>query len=103
TPPPLPADGDNSTVCVGRSSLPASMTFTHAPVWRHLVDLAVPESSLCLVVPGNTGSGPHQRDMMTRWANHGYVPLVLDWARIERVKERETAMTPGATGQGASR
>jgi len=95
TPPPLPEDGDNSTVSVGRSSLPWGTNVTHGPVWRHLVDLAVPDSSWCVVVPGNTGEGRHGRDMMTRWANHAYVPLLLDWARIEAVKESETTLTPG--------
>ncbi len=103
SPPPLPADGDNSTVSVGRSSLPWSTLFTHGPVWRHLVDLSVTDSSLCVVPPGNAGSGPHARDMMVRWANHGYVPLYLDWAHVERAKETEVAMTPGAAGPVSSR
>ena len=94
-PPLLPADGDNSTVSVGRSSLPWSTLFTHGPVWRHLVDLAVAESSLCVVPPGNAGAGPHARDLMARWANHGYVPLYLDWTRIESAKESEWRLEPG--------
>jgi penicillin G amidase len=103
SPPPLPADGDNSTVSVGRSSLPWSTVFTHGPVWRHLVDLSVTDSSLCVVPPGNAAAGPHARDMMTRWANHGYVPLYLDWARIERAAEIEVAMTPGVAAPVGSR
>jgi penicillin amidase len=97
-PPPLPADGDNSTVSVGRSSLPWSTIFTHGPVWRHLVDLSVPESSLCVVSPGNAGAGPHARDLMARWAGHGYVPLYLDWRRIESAKESQWRLEPGAAG-----
>ena len=101
SPPPLPADGDNSTVSVGRSSLPWSTTFTHGPVWRHLVDLAVPESSLCVIPPGDAGDGPHQRDMLARWAGHAYVPLYLDWARVERAKENEIRMVPAGGGAAA--
>src|SRR5262249_8085027 len=47
-PPTVAMDGDNSTVSVGRSSLPWNPWVTHGPVWRHVVDLAVPESSLCV-------------------------------------------------------
>jgi acyl-homoserine lactone acylase PvdQ len=107
-PPPVPADGDQSTVSVGRSSLPWSALFTHGPVWRHLVDLAVPESSLCVVPPGNAGQGPHARDHLSLWANHRYVPLLLDWSRIEAAKESESRLEPGPAGAvapagGASR
>jgi penicillin amidase len=93
-PAPLPADGDQSTVSVGRSSLPWNTVFTHGPVWRHLVDLAVAESSLCVLPPGNAGSGPHARDHLARWAGHGYVPLYLDWGRIETVIGSETRLEP---------
>jgi hypothetical protein len=88
-------DGDNSTVCVGRSSLPWSLDFTHGPVWRHLVDLAAPESSHVCDTAGRTPPVSHARDLLTRWANHGYVPLYLDWARIEAAKESELALEPG--------
>jgi penicillin amidase len=93
-PAPFPADGDQSTVSVGRSSLPWSTVFTHGPVWRHLVDLAVAESSLCVLPPGNAGSGPHARDHLARWAGHGYVPLYLDWGRVETVIGGETRLEP---------
>jgi penicillin amidase len=94
---PTPEDGDQSTVSVGRSSVPWSTAVTHGPVWRHVVDLAAPESSLCVLPPGNAGAGRHARDMMVRWANHGYVPLYLDWSRIAAVTETETRLEPGAT------
>ena len=97
-PPPLPADGDQSTVSVGRSSLPWSVLFTHGPVWRHVVDLAVAESSLCILPPGNAGQGPHARDHLDRWANHTYVPLYLSWNRIEAARESEWRLAPGAQG-----
>ena len=91
------ADGDNSTPCVGRSSLPGNVEFGHGPVFRHVVDLAAPDSSLGVVVPGNSGdlASPHATDMLRRWANHGYVPFLMDWARIEAVKESETTLEPG--------
>jgi len=93
---PFAADGDNSTPCVGRSSLPWNVEFSHGPVFRHLVDLAVPDSSLGLVVPGNSGdrASRHSADLEARWANHGYVPFLMDWARIESVKESETTLVP---------
>ncbi|MGH7732017.1 MAG: penicillin acylase family protein, partial [Candidatus Eiseniibacteriota bacterium] len=94
-PPAIEADGDQSTVSVGRSSLPWNDLFTHGPVWRHVVDLAAPESSLCVVPPGNAGAGPHARDHLARWANHAYVPLYLDWSRIEMARESELRMEPG--------
>ena len=95
--PPVAVDGDQSTVAVGRSSLPVSPVVTHGPVWRHVVDLAVPESSLCVLPPGNAGAGRHARDQLARWANHGYVPLYLDWARIERAAESTWRLEPGGT------
>jgi penicillin G amidase len=97
-PPPVAEDGDNSTVSVGRSSLPWNPWVTHGPVWRHVVDLAVPESSLCVIPPGNAGSGRHARDLLSRWANHGYVPLYRDWSRIEAAKESDWTLDPGGPG-----
>lgn len=97
-PTPVPVDGDNSTVSVGRSNLPWNPWVTHGSVWRHVVDLAVPESSLCVLPPGNHGAGRHQRDMLARWANHGYVPLHLDWSRVETAAESRWTLTPRAPG-----
>jgi acyl-homoserine lactone acylase PvdQ len=92
----VPADGDNSTPSVGASSLPWRTTFTHGPVFRHVVDLAVAESSLAVLPPGNRGEpgDPHARDMLRLWANHGYVPLHLDWRNVESVKESEETLAP---------
>jgi penicillin amidase len=101
SPAPWPADGDQSTVSVGRSSLPWSTVFTHGPVWRHVVDLAVAESSLCVLPPGNAGAGPHARDHLARWARHGYVPLHLDWDRVAAAAGRETRLRPAAGGAAA--
>ncbi len=95
TPPTIAVDGDNSTPCVSRSDLPWDITVSHAPVWRHLVDLAVPDSSLGVLPPGNSGRpGPHRADLLRRWASHGYVPLYLAWDRIETVKEDESRLVP---------
>ena len=98
-PAPIPVDGDNSTPCVGASSLPWHVRVTHGPAWRHLVDLAAPDSSFGVVPPGNAGEGTHRRDHLQRWANHGYVPLYLGWDRIETVKESDWRLVPRrATG-----
>ena len=96
-PQPVPADGDNSTPCVGRSRLPWDLTFDHGPAFRHVVDLAVPDSSLGVVPPGNSGdrSSSHARDQLDPWADHRYMPLYLSWARIESVMERDTRLEPG--------
>jgi penicillin amidase len=99
----VPTDGDNSTPCVGRSNLPWSTTFNHGAVYRHLVDLAVPDSSLGIVVPGNSGvrSSGHASDHLGPWADHEYVPFLLSWERIAtqgsvlRLDPRGPAASPG--------
>ena len=92
----VPVDGDNSTPCVGPSRLPWSTTVTFGPVIRHLVDLAVTDSSLGVVPPGNSGSrrGIHLLDHLERWANHDYVPFYLSWELVERAKESEITLEP---------
>jgi penicillin amidase len=92
-PPAIPVDGDNSTPCVGASRLPWSIYVTHGSVWRHLVDLADSTRSLGVVPPGN-GAGAHARDHLERWAHHGYVPIDLDWRRIERAAEHDLRVQP---------
>jgi penicillin G amidase len=95
-PKPTPVDGDNSTPCVGQSSLPWSANVTHGPVFRHVVDLAVLDSSLAVLPPGNSGTAAsgHQADLLGRWASHGYVPLYLSWERVEAMKESEITLEP---------
>lgn len=95
-PAPIPADGDGSTPCVGRSNLPWSVTFGHASVFRLLVDLASPDLALGIIPPGNSGdrASGHARDLLAGWANHGYVPLYLDWAKVVGVKESELRLVP---------
>ncbi len=94
-PSPVPADGDNGTPSVGPSRLPWSTEFTHAPVMRHLVDLAVAESSLVILPPGNSGdpASAHSRDHLQKWADHQYVPLLMDWARISAAQESSAVLT----------
>ena len=96
-PPPVPVDGDNSTPSVGASRLPWSPFVTHGPVFRHLVDVAVTDSSWIVIPPGNSGDlrSPHARDHLERWAGHGYVPLYLAWERIEATKESVVTLAPG--------
>jgi penicillin amidase len=103
--PAIAEDGDNSSPAVGPSRLPWSADVTHGPAWRHVVDLAA-DSSLGVVPPGNSGDArsPHARDHLSRWADHGYVPLYLEWERIEAVKESEvTLVASAARGAGAGR
>jgi penicillin amidase len=93
-PAPIAVDGDGSSPAVAPSRLPWNTEVTHGPAWRVLVDLAIADSALGVVPPGNAGSGPHQRDLLARWAGHGYVPLYLAWDRIEAAKESELTLNP---------
>jgi penicillin G amidase len=97
-PPATPVDGDAGTPSVGGSRLPWNRWVTHGPVLRHLVDLAVPESSFAVLPPGNSGDqrSPHARDLLARWAQHGDVPLYLSWERAEAAKESALTLRPAA-------
>ncbi len=93
----VPVDGDAGTPCVGGSRLPWNTWSTHGPVFRHLVDLAVADSSFFVLPPGNAGDprSPHARDLLARWVRHDDVPLYLSWERIEAAKESEVTLVPG--------
>jgi acyl-homoserine lactone acylase PvdQ len=91
-PTPIPVDGDNSTVCVGPSRLPRGVDVTHAPVFRHLVDLAVPESSWVASPPGEAAGAT---DLLAAWANHAYVPLYLSWDRAVAARREVLTLAPG--------
>jgi penicillin amidase len=97
-PPPVPVDGDAGTPSVGGSRLPWNRWVTHGPAFRHLVDLAVPESSFVVLPPGNSGDprSPHARDLAGLWARHGDVPLYLSWERAEAAKESALTLRPVA-------
>jgi penicillin amidase len=94
-PPTLPMDGDNVTPSVGRSRLPWDVEVTHGPVWRLLVDLADPSRAWCVLAPGNAAEGSHRTDLAERWVEHAYVPLDLDWSRVDAAREGEWRLTPG--------
>ncbi len=100
-PAPIAVDGDQGTPCVGSSRLPWSPWVTHAPALRHVVDLAVPESSFVILPPGNAGDprSPHARDLLGRWVTHGYVPLYLSWPRIESARESSLELMPARGGR----
>ena len=68
------------------------------------MDLAA-DSSLGVVPAGNSGDarGPHARDHLQRWADHGYVPLYLAWDRIEAVAESEITLAPPLAAHGSAR
>ncbi|HEY2956315.1 MAG TPA: penicillin acylase family protein [Candidatus Eisenbacteria bacterium] len=101
SPAPVAEDGDGSSPAVAPSRLPWSLTVTHGPAWRHVVDLAA-DSSLGIVSPGNSGDArsPHARDHLPLWVDHRYVPLYLDWDRAETVKESEVELVPERGGGG---
>jgi penicillin amidase len=81
----VPVDGDNASPAVAPSRLPHSVEVGHGPVFRHVVDLAVADSSWMVVPPGNSMASPAlARAMLQRWRDHGYVALRLDPSSIER-------------------
>ena len=79
-PPLTPVDGDGSTPSVGGTSEPYSFEVTHGPAYRHIVDLARPDSSIGVVPPYNSAAA--SVDLRQQWANHRYVPFLLDWDRV---------------------
>jgi len=83
-PAPVPEDGDNATPAVAPSRLPWNLEVVHGPAFRHVVDLAQPTVSYAVVPPWNSAAftPAGDRDLTKPWANHGYVPLLLDWNRI---------------------
>ncbi len=83
-PPLIPEDGDNATPSVGPSRLPWSIEVTHGPAFRHVVDLARRDVSFGVIPPWNSAAfaPTGDRDLRHPWADHGYVPLFLDWNRI---------------------
>jgi penicillin amidase len=97
TPETVAMDGDNVTPSVGRSNLPWDWRVTHGPVWRHVVDLADPNLSWCVIAPGNPSEGSLRTDLADDWARHGYVPLELRWDRIDRSKIGDVRLVPEAS------
>lgn len=94
--PRVPMDGDGSTVAVGPSQAPWNFDVTQGPVFRHVVDLADTSRSWIVIPPWNAASGAtHTLDQRERWANHAYVPLDLDWSRIERNAASVVRFQPG--------
>ncbi len=95
-PPPVPEDGDNGTPSVGPSRLPWSVEVTHGPAYRHVVDLAIPDVSYGVVPPFNsaafTPSG--DRDLRRPWADHRYVPFLLNWDRIHAAAMETVTLAP---------
>lgn len=77
---PMPIDGDGGTVSVGRTRVPFTTEVSHGPAYRQVVDLALPDSSWGIVPPWN--SAVHRVDLRQRWANHRYVPFLMDWGRV---------------------
>jgi penicillin amidase len=95
-PPLTPEDGDNATPSVGPSRLPFSVEVVHGPVFRHVVDLARPDVSWAVVPPWNSAAFGTRGDLdlRRRWADHGYVPLLLDPARIDVEAIDRVTLTP---------
>ncbi|HTR97179.1 MAG TPA: penicillin acylase family protein, partial [Candidatus Acidoferrales bacterium] len=88
----VPVDGDGSTVCVGGSTSPHSFDVEHGPAFRHVVDLAIADSSLGVVPPYNSAAAPV--DLSHAWADHAYVPLLRNPARIAAVTVDRLTLRP---------
>ena len=56
------------------------MPGARGPTYRHIVDLARPDSSIGVVPPYNSAAA--SVDLRQQWANHRYVPFLLDWDRV---------------------
>ncbi len=95
-PPLTPQDGDNASPSVGPSRLPWSIEVVHGSVFRHVVDLSQPRVSYAVVPPWNSSafSASGERDQLARWANHGYVPLHMDWERIDAIAFERVRLVP---------
>lgn len=95
-PPLTPADGDGSTPGVGASRLPQSIEVTAGPVFRHVADLAVRESSWVVVTPYNRAQGnARERERMRwRWADHAHAGLLFDWSLVEQAAVERMRLTP---------
>jgi penicillin amidase len=103
-PPTVPVDGDNATPCVGPSRLPGSIEVGHGAVFRHVVDLAIEDSSWVVVPPGNTFAGPRlARAQLTAWRDHALVPLLLDPERIARERVDDLVLGPAGLGSAPAR
>lgn len=85
-------DGDGSTIAVAGTRAPWDFRVTHGPGFRHVVDLAVAESSLAVIPPWN--SDAFRIDHRPRWAEHRYFPLLRDWTLIERRVIDRVALGP---------
>lgn len=92
----IPIAGDGGTVSVGRSRLPRRTDVTHAPVYRHVVDLADPDRSWIVVTPGNSGDleTPHARNLLEAWAARHPVELMMRWSRIDSSAATTTRLVP---------
>ena len=68
----------------------------HGPAFRHVVDLSRPTVSYGVVPPWNSAAFPPRGDLDLRgpWADHGYVPLYLDPARIDEVAIDRVTLSP---------
>jgi penicillin amidase len=95
-PPLIPEDGDNGTPSVGPSRLPWSIEVTHGPAFRHVVDLAQRDVSYGVVPPFNSAAfaPAGERDLRRQWADHRYVPFLMNWGRIGAAAMETVTLAP---------
>lgn len=90
-------DGDNSSPAVAPSGLPWRTTVTAGPVFRHVVDLAVADSSWFVVPPGNRAglaTETHASDLLGDWSHRRYRPLYLSWESARAARREELRLEP---------
>lgn len=87
-PPRIPTGGDRSSPAVSGARLPWTFDVAHGPVFRHVVDLAVPDSSSGVLAPYNSAREWKREttEWMRRWAAHESVPFRMDSLRIEATR-----------------
>ncbi len=75
----IPASGDDSTVDRGAMG-PDGFEALHGASYRGVYDLALPDRSLFMIAPGESGNllSPHARDLLTPWRDGATLTLGPD-------------------------
>ncbi len=93
---PVPVDGGSSVVNANGWSWDEPATVTWHPSLRLIVDLADFDASLGIHPTGQSGHPFHRHydDLITRWANGDYLPLLFNATAIEAAADRTLNLRP---------
>jgi penicillin amidase len=95
---PYPAGGDGNTIWAGFSSMHEIDPVAHlGPPFRFIVDLADPENSMGVLVPGQSGVplDPHYDDQIEDWFNGRYHRLLFKREDVEKCGGVRLELAPG--------